>query len=97
MTTHTPATQRKRVVIVGAGFGGVAAAEWLAHLPVAVAMVDQHDYHTFKPLVYQSASLRLHRAPGDRRRSRHQSHRKSRSHPSCPADPLLSDNNPARR
>ena len=57
--THFPATRRKRVVIVGAGFGGVAAAERLAHLPVAVTLVDQHDYHTFKPLIYQVATALL--------------------------------------
>lgn len=38
MMTHFPATRRKRVVIVGAGFGGVAAAEGLAHLPVDVTL-----------------------------------------------------------
>lgn len=59
MTTHPPAPQHKRVVIVGAGFGGVAAAEGLAHLPVEVTLVDQHDYHTFKPLVYQVATALL--------------------------------------
>ena len=57
MTTHPPAPQHKRVVIVGAGFGGVAEASGLAHLPVDVTLVDQHDYHTFKPLIYQVAPL----------------------------------------
>src|ERR1051326_3264569 len=59
MMTHFPATGRKRVVIVGAGFGGVAAAEGLAHLPVDVTLVDRHDYHTFKPLLYQVATALL--------------------------------------
>jgi NADH dehydrogenase len=59
MMTHFPATQRKRVVIVGAGFGGVAEASGLAYLPVDVTLVDQHDYHTFQPLVYQVATALL--------------------------------------
>ena len=57
--THSPAPRRKRVVIVGAGFSGVAAAEGLAHLPVDVTLVDQHDYHTFQPLIYQVATALL--------------------------------------
>jgi NADH dehydrogenase len=48
-----------RVVIVGAGFGGLAAAEHLAHLPVAITLVDRHDYHTFQPLLYQVATSLL--------------------------------------
>ena len=59
MTTHPPAPQHKRVVIVGAGFGGVAEAPGLAHLPIDVTLVDQHDYHTFQPLIYQVATALL--------------------------------------
>lgn len=55
----SPAAQRKQVVIVGAGFGGLAAAERLAHVPVEITLVDRHDYHTFKPLVYQVATALL--------------------------------------
>lgn len=59
--THRVAsrTQRKRVVIVGAGFGGLTAAEHLAHLPVSVTLVDEHDYHTFQPLLYEVATSLL--------------------------------------
>ncbi len=41
------------VAIVGAGFGGLGAAEQLAHVPVEVTLIDRHDYHTFHPLLYQ--------------------------------------------
>ena len=47
------------VVIVGAGFGGLGVAEQLAHVPVEVALIDQHDYHTFQPLLYQVATSLL--------------------------------------
>jgi cation diffusion facilitator CzcD-associated flavoprotein CzcO len=45
-----------RVVIVGAGFGGIAAAKALARAPVDVTIVDQHNFHTFSPLLYQVAT-----------------------------------------
>ena len=48
-------TTRKRVVIVGAGFGGLHAAEGLAHLPVDITVVDRRNYHLFQPLLYQVA------------------------------------------
>ena len=47
------------VVIVGAGFGGLGVAEQLAHVPVGVTLIDQHDYHTFQPLLYQVATSLL--------------------------------------
>lgn len=52
-----------RVVIVGAGFGGLAAAQALAREPVAVTLVDRHNYHLFQPLLYQVATAGL--SPGD--------------------------------
>src|SRR5215469_12349621 len=45
-----------RVVIVGGGFGGLKAAESLAHLPVNITLVDRKNYHTFQPLLYQVAT-----------------------------------------
>ena len=47
--------ERKRVVIVGGGFGGMNAAKGLAHLPVDVTVVDRRNYHLFQPLLYQVA------------------------------------------
>src|ERR1700758_5041057 len=47
------------VAIVGAGFGGLEAAEQLAHVPVEVTLIDRHNYHTFQPLLYQVATSLL--------------------------------------
>src|SRR6201991_1339293 len=47
------------VVIVGAGFGELGAAEQLAHVPVEVTLIDRHNYHTFQPLLYQVATSLL--------------------------------------
>ena len=46
---------RKRVVILGGGFGGINAATDLAKLPVDVTIVDRKNYHLFQPLLYQVA------------------------------------------
>src|SRR6202521_305535 len=47
---------RPRVVIVGAGFGGLACARALDGEPVDVILLDQHNYHLFTPLLYQVAT-----------------------------------------
>ena len=44
------------VVIVGAGFGGLATARALRHVDVSVTLVDRNNYHLFQPLLYQVAS-----------------------------------------
>ena len=46
---------RRRVVVIGGGFGGLNAALGLSRLPVDVTMVDRKNYHTFQPLLYQVA------------------------------------------
>ncbi|HEX7007086.1 MAG TPA: NAD(P)/FAD-dependent oxidoreductase [Alphaproteobacteria bacterium] len=51
--------RRPRVVIVGAGFGGLAAAKGLARAPVDVTVVDRRNYHLFQPLLYQVATAGL--------------------------------------
>ncbi len=48
-----------RVVIVGAGLGGVAAARRLARAPVEVTVVDRENYQTFSPLLYEVANCIL--------------------------------------
>jgi NADH dehydrogenase/putative oxidoreductase len=52
-----------RVVIVGAGFGGLACAAALRTAPVRVTLVDRNNYHLFQPLLYQVATAAL--SPGD--------------------------------
>src|SRR6478736_8756715 len=52
-----------RVVIVGAGFGGLSAAKALAGKPFDVTVIDQHNYHLFQPLLYQVATAGL--SPAD--------------------------------
>src|SRR5512142_2466458 len=47
---HTP-----RVVIVGGGMGGIAAAKTLANKPVEITLVDRHNYYLFQPLLYEVA------------------------------------------
>ena len=48
-----------RVVIIGAGFGGLFAARSLAGKPVEVLLIDANNYHVFKPLLYQVATSAL--------------------------------------
>ena len=52
-----------RVVIVGAGFGGVSCAAALRNAPVAVTLIDRSNFHLFQPLLYQVATAAL--SPGD--------------------------------
>ena len=47
---------RPRVLIVGAGFGGLACARALDGKPVDVMLIDRHNYHLFTPLLYQVAT-----------------------------------------
>ena len=53
------ATQRPRVVIIGAGFGGLSAAKSLAKAPFDVVLIDRNNYHMFQPLLYQVATAAL--------------------------------------
>src|SRR5579863_3185614 len=52
-------SSRPRVVIVGAGFGGLEAARALAHAPCEVLVIDARNHHTFQPLLYQVATAAL--------------------------------------
>jgi NADH dehydrogenase len=54
---------RPRVVVIGAGFGGLTAARKLAHLPIQITVVDRKNHHTFQPLLYQVATAGL--SPGE--------------------------------
>jgi NADH dehydrogenase len=52
-----------RVVIVGAGFGGLNAARALAKANVQITVIDRKNHHTFQPLLYQVATAGL--SPGE--------------------------------
>lgn len=52
-----------RVVIIGGGFGGLSAARSLAGQPVDVTIIDQRNFHTFQPLLYEVSTAGLD--PGD--------------------------------
>lgn len=59
--TKEPAltTKPHRVVIVGAGFGGLEATHRLAGAPVTITLVDRRNHHLFQPLLYQVATASL--------------------------------------
>lgn len=58
-TSSTKAPARPHVVVVGGGFGGLAAIRRLARADLDVTLVDRHPYNTFKPLLYQVATANL--------------------------------------
>jgi NADH:ubiquinone reductase (H+-translocating) len=53
------AQQRSQVVIVGAGFGGLEAAQALRRAPVDITVLDRQNHHCFQPLLYQVATAAL--------------------------------------
>ena len=54
---------KPRVVIVGGGFAGIAAARALRRAEANVVVIDKHNHHLFQPLLYQVATAALH--PGN--------------------------------
>src|SRR5690606_19501037 len=54
---------RSKVVIVGGGFAGIAAAKALAAAPVDITLIDRRNHHVFQPLLYQVATASL--SPAD--------------------------------
>ncbi|MBK6291042.1 MAG: NAD(P)/FAD-dependent oxidoreductase [Ignavibacteria bacterium] len=58
-----PTGGRRRVVIVGGGFGGLSAAKALMNSDVDVTLIDKTNHHLFQPLLYQVATAAL--SPGD--------------------------------
>ncbi|MBV9115052.1 MAG: NAD(P)/FAD-dependent oxidoreductase [Hyphomicrobiales bacterium] len=60
---ETPPAERKRVVIIGGGFAGIAAAHALRHADAEVILIDRRNHHIFQPLLYQVATAVL--SPAD--------------------------------
>ena len=58
-----PSVQKPRVVIIGGGFAGIAAARALKGNEVDVVVIDRTNHHLFQPLLYQVATATL--APSD--------------------------------
>jgi NADH dehydrogenase len=56
-------SERPNVLIIGGGFGGLAAAKVFRRTPVNVTLLDRRNYHLFQPLLYQVATAAL--SPGD--------------------------------
>ncbi|MCP9745227.1 NAD(P)/FAD-dependent oxidoreductase [Lacihabitans sp. CS3-21] len=59
MNPNIPETNQKRVVIVGAGFGGLVFAQKLAKQNFQIVLIDKNNYHQFQPLFYQVAMAGL--------------------------------------
>jgi len=58
--SRAPARTRRRVVVIGAGFGGLQASTALARMAdVELCVLDQHNHHLFQPLLYQVATAAL--------------------------------------
>lgn len=63
MAPLTEIQGKPRIVIVGAGFGGLAAAKALAKTAAEILLIDKRNYHLFQPLLYQVATAAL--SPAD--------------------------------
>jgi NADH dehydrogenase len=59
VVVEAPRPGRKRVVIVGGGFAGIAAAHALRHADVEIVLIDRRNHHIFQPLLYQVATAVL--------------------------------------
>jgi NADH dehydrogenase len=56
---EVPRRERKRVVIIGGGFAGIAAAHALRHADAEIVLIDRRNHHIFQPLLYQVATAIL--------------------------------------
>ncbi|HET8736425.1 MAG TPA: NAD(P)/FAD-dependent oxidoreductase [Pricia sp.] len=56
---NLPQTDKKRIVVIGAGFAGISLAKKLKGLDTQLVVIDRHNYHTFQPLLYQVSTSGL--------------------------------------
>lgn len=54
-----PSGARPRLVVAGAGFGGLNLVRGLARAPIDIVLIDRHNHHLFQPLLYQVATAAL--------------------------------------
>jgi len=59
MKSNIPATNKKRIVVIGAGFAGLKLCRLLNHEEFQIVLVDKNNYHQFQPLLYQIATSGL--------------------------------------
>lgn len=59
MNPNIPDTNRKRIVIIGGGFGGLKLIDKLRHSNFQIVLLDRNNYHQFQPLLYQVATAGL--------------------------------------
>lgn len=63
MSLNIAKSNKKRVVIVGGGFGGLKLANKLKKSGFQVVLIDKNNYHQFPPLIYQVASAGMEQLP----------------------------------
>jgi NADH dehydrogenase len=68
-TGGAPGVRRKPIVIVGAGFAGIAAARALNRCDADVIVIDKRNHHIFQPLLYQVATAVFAPSEGPGRKS----------------------------
>lgn len=56
---NIPSSQHERIVVVGGGFAGIELVQQLSHTPYQIVLLDQNNYFTFQPLLYQVATAGL--------------------------------------
>src|SRR4051812_8976884 len=59
LTLNIPDSNKPRVVVIGAGFGGLNTVHHVSSKDFQVVLLDKHNYHTFQPLLYQVATAGL--------------------------------------
>lgn len=56
---NIPSSIKKRIVVIGGGFAGISFAKNMKGVDVQLVLIDQHNYHTFQPLLYQVSTSGL--------------------------------------